>query len=76
MDSKPQKPPFLFANPFSALTELTFKLWGFGKPPVESSPAEKPAVAVIPTKDAQAHSASKRPKAKVRGKSKAKRARR
>jgi hypothetical protein len=75
MDSKPQKPPFLFANPFSALTELTFKLWGFGKPP-EPSTAEKPAVAVIPTKDAKAHGARKRPKAKVRGKSRAKRARR
>ena len=75
MDSKPQKPPFLLANPFSALTELTFKLWGFGKPPVESS-TEKPAVAVIPTRDAQAHSAPKRAKAKVRGKSRSKRARR
>lgn len=73
MDPKPQKPPFLFTSPFSVWTELAFKLWGFGKAPERSTGAEKEvAVAVIPTRD----SAPKRTKAKVRSKTKSKRARR
>lgn len=75
MDPKPQKQSFLFANPFSAWTELAFKLWGFGQPPIRSDVAEKPvAVAVIPIRDARA--AAKRTAAKVRNKRKSKRARR
>jgi len=50
MDPKPQKPPFLFASPFSLWTDLAFKLWGFGKP---AAPEKEVAVAVIPTRDAQ-----------------------
>jgi hypothetical protein len=82
MDPKPQKPPFLFANPLSLWTELTLNLWGFGKP---RAPEKEVAVAVIPTSDAQppqpakaARSAGtpKRTKGKVRNKTKSKRARR
>jgi hypothetical protein len=87
MDPKPQKPSFLFANPLTAWTELAFKFWGFGKTPAERSAPERPAVAVIPTADAQsphpakearADGRSKRPqaKAKLRGKNRSKRARR
>ena len=74
MDPKPQKPPFLFGNPFTMLTELTFKLWGFGKPAAEASAPEKPVtVAVIP---ATPHGSRKRAKGKARGKNRSKRARR
>jgi len=75
MDTKPQKPPLLFANPLSLWTELAFKFWGFGQAPAESSPPEKKAaVGVIPTSDAQPRT-PKRTKAKVRTK-RSKRARR
>ena len=75
MDSKPQKQSTLFANPFSAWTELAFKLWGFGQQPARAEGPEKPvAVAVIPTRDVRA--APKRATAKVRAKRKSKRARR
>ena len=54
MQTKPQKPSFLFASPFSIWTELAFKLWGFGKPTASpSAPEKKVEVAVIPTSDAQ-----------------------
>ena len=87
MDSKPQKPSSFFASPLSAWTELAFKLWGFGQPAAEPSAPERPAVAVIPTADAQStppakvtrtHSRAKRTqaKAKPRGKSRSKRAKR
>jgi hypothetical protein len=87
MDSKTQTPPFLFANPLSAWTEFAFKFWGFGKPAAESSASERPAVAVIPTADAQStppakvvrtHSRAKRTqaKAKLRGKGGSKRTKR
>lgn len=86
MDLKPQKPPFLFASPFTVWTELAFKLWGFGKTAERSAAAEKQvSVAVIPTTDAQppqpakvarAHSSPKRARAKTRSKAKSKRARR
>ena len=61
MDPKPQKPSFLFANPFSLWTELALKLWGFGKPP---APEKQVAVAVIPTRDAQPRAAGNGQKVK------------
>ena len=74
MESKPQKPPVLFGNPFSAWTELAFKLWGFGRPPAPSSTPEKEvAVAVIP---ARPDDHAKRAQRNARRKAKAKRARR
>ena len=77
MDPKPRKPPFLFGNPFTMWTDLALKLWGFGKPRAQSSAPERPVkVAVIPTKSAQSHGSPKRAKAKIRSKSRSKRARR
>lgn len=71
MDSKPQKRSLLFANPFSAWTELTFKLLGFGKPAAMQEEKEI-AVAVIPTRDARSAQRAKPLKAKARIKPKAK----
>ena len=70
MESKPQKPPFMFTNPIAIWTDLAFKLWGFGK--VADTPETPVAVAVIPTKDASAHGSHKQAKGKARGKSRAK----
>jgi hypothetical protein len=55
-------------NPFSFWTDLTLKLWGFGKPA-----DSEVTVAVIPTKDAKV---KQRGKAKAKSKAKAKRAKR
>ena len=70
MDPKPQKPPS-FMNPFSLWTEFAFKLWGFG-PARDDAPQKQVAVAVIPTRDANATGKPKRANAKVRHKAKAK----
>ena len=73
MESKPQKPPLLFANPFAMWTDLAFKLWGFGKPAGQSSARETPvAVAVIPTRDAESPPPAKLAKGKARGKRRSK----
>ena len=73
MDQKPQKPSLLFASPLSSLTELAFKLWGFGKLPArEEAPEKQVAVAVIPTREAREASKPKRATAKARSKAKPK----
>ena len=71
MDSKPQKRSPLFANPFSAWTELTFKLMGFGKT-ADVQEQKEIQVAVIPTSDARSAQRAKPLKAKARIKAKAK----